>query len=83
MHLDEQKQFRVGKLEILGLAPSLEARLRSIIKPGELFDPRIVYDFDKENALVMVSDPLFNPLQVDRDVKAGIVNLLFDFRPCP
>jgi outer membrane protein assembly factor BamA len=34
--LDEQKQFRVGSFEIVGLDPGLEARLRAVIRPGEM-----------------------------------------------
>jgi outer membrane protein insertion porin family len=83
MRLEEQKQFRVGDFEILGLAPTLEAQLRSLIRPGEIYDGGIVYDFYKENKWGMPSDLWPEDLETHRDVKAGIVDLLFDFRSCP
>jgi outer membrane protein assembly factor BamA len=82
MHLDEQKQYRVGNLDILGLAPGLEARLRSIMRPGDVFNPEALHDFYMETPSVDLSDPSSSPLEMHRDVKAGIVNLEFDFRPC-
>jgi outer membrane protein assembly factor BamA len=34
---DQEKQFRIGTVEVLGLNPSTEAALRSIMKTGEVF----------------------------------------------
>jgi outer membrane protein assembly factor BamA len=53
MHLDEQKQYRVGSVEIRGLDPSLEARLRSIIVPGEIFNPDVLLAFVRESKSVL------------------------------
>lgn len=83
MRLDEQKQFRIGKFEILGLTPNLEGRLSSIIRPGEIFDDQVVYDFFRTNKLALPSGVSFEDMEALRNVKAGIVDLMFDFRPCP
>ena len=53
MRLDERKQYRIGSVEIRGLDPSLEARLRSILVPGEVFNPQPVTAFLKENRPVL------------------------------
>lgn len=80
LDLDEQKQYRVGTLEIIGLDPNLEARLRAAIRPGELYNGHAIDDFIRQNELRRLRD---NSLDVRRDVRVGIVNLTFDFRPCP
>jgi Surface antigen variable number repeat len=79
--LDEQKQFRVGSVEIRGLDPSLEARLRSIIVPGEVINMEPITVFFKENESTLPPRGMDN-LQILRNVRAGIVDLTFDPRSC-
>jgi outer membrane protein assembly factor BamA len=81
MRLDQQKQFRVGNLVIEGIDPSLDALLRSIVKPGDVFDPQTVVDFWKENQTILPSRFL-DGMEARRNVRTGIVDLAFDFRPC-
>ena len=81
MRLDEQKQFHVGSVEIRGLDPSLEARLRSILVPGEVFNPQSLETFFKENRPVLPSRGLDN-FQIRRNARMGIVDLTFDPRFC-
>ncbi len=82
--LDPEQQFRVGKVEIVGLAPKLEARLRGIARPGEIYNPEVIEDFLKENRQVLPSGlSLTDDMHVFRNVKAGIVDLALDFRTCP
>ena len=81
--LDPEQQFHVGKVEMMALDPKLEARLREIVRPGEIFNPEAIKDFFKENKSVFPSRPSPENLRVLRNVKAGIADLTFDFRPCP
>jgi outer membrane protein assembly factor BamA len=81
MLLDPQKQFRVGSVEIQGLGPSLEASLRSIVMPGEVFNPQPIETFLRENRPVLPSRG-FDNFQIRRNVRAGIVDLTFDPRFC-
>lgn len=81
IHLDEQKQYRVGTVEIRGLDPSLEARLRSIVMPGEVFNLQPIETFFRENRPVLPSRGIDN-FQIRRNVKAGLVDLTFDPRFC-
>jgi len=84
IQLQQSRQFRVGRVETLGVDPSLEAPLRQIVKPGEIYNPDAVYDFYQKYGSVIPSDLLVeNSLEAQRNVKAGIVDLTFDFRTCP
>jgi outer membrane protein assembly factor BamA len=88
MLLDEQKQFRVRHLEIAGREASTETRLRSIVRPGGIYNPQPVNDFLRnffeENESVLPLDlTVENVLQISRDVKMGTVDVAFDPRPCP
>jgi outer membrane protein assembly factor BamA len=75
---DEQKQFWVRNLEILGLAPELDARLRSLVRPGEIFNQAAVEDFHKTNEL-----PSWSAHDITRNRTTGTVDLRLDFRACP
>ena len=84
IRLDQQKQFRVGNVEIFGLDPGLEARLKSIARPGEIYNREAIYDFYQKNESLMPSGLSFDDgAQARRDVKTGIVDLMFDFRLYP
>jgi len=86
MPLDPQRQFNVSNVAILGHEPNLEARVRTIVTPGAIFDAQPVYDllktFIDENQAVLPPDASTNLLTARRDVKTGIVDLTVDFRPC-
>jgi hypothetical protein len=82
MHLDEQKQFHVGSIEIRGLDPNLEARLRSIIVPGHVFVDQSIDAFFKENQSILPARALEDHLQLTRNVRTGIVDITFDAHSC-
>jgi len=82
MRLDEQRQFRIGSVEIRGLNPGLEASLRSLIVPGETINMGPITAFFKENRSALPSRGLDN-FEMRRNVLTGIVDLTFDARTCP
>jgi len=79
MELDQQKQFRVGKIEVFGSNPAIEMFLKSKLKPGDIFNSRFVEDFLKENKAVL--PPYISPedFELHRDVKSGTVDVRFNF----
>jgi hypothetical protein len=82
MHLDEQKQFRIGTVEIRGIDPGLEAGLRSIIVPNEVVNMDLITAFFKENRSALPPRALDN-LELRRNVLTGIVDVTLDARSCP
>ena len=81
--LSEEKQYRVGSVEVLGLDPALENLLRSLIRPGEIFNPQILNNFYKEHKSVLPPGASPENDEVLRDVRNATVALRLDFRPCP
>jgi hypothetical protein len=83
VNLDQKKQFHIRNVEIVGLDLRLETRLRGLVRPGEVYNSEVLADFIKENKSVLPSGlSLDDAKQVLRNVKAGIVDLAFDFRTC-
>jgi outer membrane protein assembly factor BamA len=82
MKLDEKKQYHVGTVDIRGLNPDLEARLRSILVPGETFNGIALDAFLKENRAVLPPRGMDN-FEFHRDPKTGIVDLTFYPHSCP
>jgi outer membrane protein assembly factor BamA len=82
--LDQQRQYRVGKVEVMASDQKLEARLRGLVSPGKIYNSEAVEDFFKKNKLVLPSGlPLSDEIQLIRNFEAGIVDLRFDMRTCP
>jgi surface antigen-like variable number repeat protein len=81
--LSKEQQYRVASVEILGLDPALESLLRSLIRPGEIFNPQILNNFYKEHTSVLPPGAAPEDDEVLRDVRNATVALRLDFRPCP
>jgi hypothetical protein len=84
LNLDPQKQYHVGNVDIAGLDPKLEARLRAIVRPGEIYLPFAVAGFFKQNKSELPSG--LNPwraMHVHLNGKDGIIDMVFEFRVCP
>jgi hypothetical protein len=83
LNIDQQKQFRIGSVKIVGLVPLLETRLREITKQGQIIDTRALDEFFKDNRSILPAHwSVGDGFEERRDVKGGIVDLAFDFRPC-
>jgi outer membrane protein assembly factor BamA len=79
----EGKQYRVGTVKILGLTSKTMNLLRSIPKPGQIFDSRSVEDFLEENKDVLPVDASENDVRtLPSNSEDGTAEILFDFRRC-
>jgi outer membrane protein assembly factor BamA len=79
--LDEQTQFRYGKVTVLGLSSEEEQQVRAEMVPGEVFDAdemsRLITRFRSEGVR---SGGI---IQILRTNKTSNVLVLIDARPCP
>jgi outer membrane protein assembly factor BamA len=83
MDLQEGPPYRVGKIEVPGPDPRMESLLKSKLKRGDIFDPKLVEDFYKKNKSFLPADASPADNQLHTDVRNGRVDLVFDFRTCP
>jgi outer membrane protein insertion porin family len=79
IELDQQKQFRVGEVEVVGSNPAIEMFLQSKLKPGDIFTSRFVEDFLKENKAALPPDISLEDFELVRNAKNGTVDLRFNF----
>jgi hypothetical protein len=80
---DQQKQFSFGKIEVFGLNPALVELLKSKLKPGDIFDNDLIGNFLTENKSSLPPDASFEDIEFHRNVRAGTVDLRFNFQACP
>jgi outer membrane protein assembly factor BamA len=84
LELDQERQYRVGQIEVWGDNPAAEKILRSELTAGEPFNAFILEKFYSENKSILPLDASpQDDVQVNKDVRTGIVNFRFDFRTCP
>jgi hypothetical protein len=81
--VDQRKQYRVGRLTILGLDPSLESMLKSKIAPGDIFNWNLIRDFYESQKPVLPPHASPEDDQVYRVPKTDKVDVWLDFRSCP
>ncbi len=81
--LDQQKQYRVGKVEVWGPDQAKEKILKSQWESGAIFNHEKLETFYKENKALLPADASREDAQVLRNVREGTVDLKFDFRVCP
>jgi len=81
--LDQQKQFRVGKVEVWGPDHAKEKLLQSQWETGGIFNHEKLETFFKENKSLLPADASREDVVVLRNMKEGTVDLTFDFRVCP
>jgi outer membrane protein assembly factor BamA len=81
--LDQQRQYRVGKVEVWGPDHAKEKLLQSQWETGGIFNHKKLETFFKENKYLLPADASPEDVAVLRNAKEGTVDLKFDFRVCP
>ena len=84
MRLSEQKQYIIAKVDVLSQNPELEKDLKSTIKAGDVCNSKLMEDFFTKHKSILPPDSSpMTSIKVERNVKTGTVNLVFDFwDPC-
>ena len=83
MEVDQENQYRVGKVEVFGPNPQMEKLLKSIVKPGEVYQYRVVENFVKEHKSSLPPDISSRDIDSHRNVNSGTIDLRFNFQTCP
>jgi len=81
MELDEQKQYRIGQVSVVGRSSEMEALARSKFTPGDLFRPAVLDQFIAENKSALPAGASPEDVQITRNVREGIVDVTFYFLP--
>jgi outer membrane protein assembly factor BamA len=83
LELDEGRQFRVGKVEVLGLDPQTERALKWRIQPGDIFKFDFFNEFFADNKDILPTGASPENAEMSKNEKNGIVDVLFRFTTCP
>jgi TonB family protein len=83
--IDEGKKFFVSRIDIMGLDEPVfqNARQDLLVKPGNVYDQRLVKLFLQNHASLLPANvPPDSSIDLRLDEEAGTVALTYDFRPC-
>jgi len=80
VELNEGKQYRWGNIEVIGLEPKMETRLKSQLKMGSLVNPKLIEDFYRDNKSVLPVGAFPKNVKWQYDRERATVDLAFDFR---
>jgi len=81
--LDEQPQYRIGKIEIVGLGSKTENALIWKLKPGDLFNDDLLKQFFVDNQALLPEGSSELNSEFRRNTKDGIADIKLKFRSCP
>jgi outer membrane protein assembly factor BamA len=82
LKLDEEKQYRVRNVEVVGLDSGARAGLKAPIRTGDAFSEDSVRNFLAANQSLLPPDESIEDVGILRNRQAAAVDLMFDFRPC-
>jgi outer membrane protein assembly factor BamA len=80
MKIDQQKQFRVGTVEVFGADPKMENLSKS--KLSDVFNSQLAANFLNDNKSALPPDISPEDVDVRRDVRRGTVQLRFNLQTC-
>jgi hypothetical protein len=78
--VNEGPRYHLGNIQVIGLAPKLEALLRSQLTTGSPMNPKLIEDFYRDNKAHLPVGASPELVKWRRDAKRAIVDLTFDFR---
>src|ERR1700730_1697520 len=80
--VEEEKQYRVNSIEILGLEKSVETLLRSQtnLQKGDIFDSPSLVEVLRKNQTLPSRTPLEKLISLYRDTYDGTVDVVIDYR---
>jgi hypothetical protein len=82
MKLNEEKQYRVGKVEFLGLNERARSQLTPQLKSGDIFNSKLVDEILRGNRPLLPPNASRDDVTVFRQTKDGTVDVRFDFYRC-
>jgi surface antigen-like variable number repeat protein len=83
MEVDQEKQYRLEKIEVFSSNPTIETALRTKLHPGDVFNTQLIQDFLTENKSSLPTDVSMRDIELRRNVKSGTVDVRFNFQTCP
>lgn len=82
LELDQEKQYRIGSVEVHAANPRVRDAIAAQIKTGDIFDDTTLRGVLKQNAPLLPPDISERDVKFGRDKKLGVVNLWFELESC-
>jgi outer membrane protein assembly factor BamA len=83
LRIDEGTQYRVGKVEMLGISENAKSQLKLVPQAGQVLDMTQVQTFYSRNRTLLPTDRDELRPEISRDTRAGFADMIFDFWSFP
>lgn len=81
--IDEGMQYRIGKIELLGLDEKTQNQLRAHLQSGEIYNNNLIDEVLKRYKSVLPADVSSQDVHLTRNIAEHVVDVRFDFYFCP
>jgi outer membrane protein assembly factor BamA len=81
--IDEQKQYRIGKIMVVSPNPRVKTLLDRQLEKGHIFNLGVVEQFLRRYKSILPTDASERDVSMSKNVKDGTVDITFDFWACP
>jgi len=81
--IDEGKQYRIGKIELLGLDEKTKNQLRAHLQSGEIYNNNLINEVLKRYKSVLPAGVSSQDVHLTRNTVEHVVDVRFDFYSCP
>lgn len=78
--INEGREYRWGNTQVIGLDAKIETLLRAGLTPGDVVNPKVIWDFYRDNKSLLPVGASPETVKWQRDAQRAIVDLTFDFR---
>lgn len=83
LKIDEQKQYRVGKVLVVSPNPKVQSFLSANLQTGHIFNQGVVEQVLRRYKLILPLDASERDVSIVKNVREGIADITFDFWSCP
>ncbi len=83
MELDQQKQYRLAKIQVLTANPKFRAIAESQLKTGDVYNHAAILRLLRENAALLPPGISQTDVSLRRDIENATVDLRLNLGPCP
>lgn len=83
LRLDQQRQFRISRISVIGLSAERQAQLKWRLREGDVFQNSAFEAFFEDNKSLLPAGADEGRVEIRRNLNEGTLALIYNFAGCP